>query len=189
MSYPAIWLATATVGRHRCPQKRLQTARQPPVYPSSSPDHRACNSLTPFRCPHAVHPCPSVDSGLVLFDRGVLVFPAIGDERLAAEFDKAVLERKDLRRYMEFDGILEYGDGVEVSPSGNGVLTYIAPEGSELERGSVVFRFYKSISDLEILIAEQQIVSANAAVAQAELALEGHVPSSGVRVRHRVAVV
>ena len=64
MSYPAISLATATVGRHRCPQKRLQTARQPPVYPNSSPDHPACNSLTPFRCPHAVHPCPSVDSGL-----------------------------------------------------------------------------------------------------------------------------
>ena len=64
MSYPAISLATATVGRHRCPQKRLQTARQPPVYPNSSPDHRACNSLTPFRCPHAVHPCPSVDLGL-----------------------------------------------------------------------------------------------------------------------------
>ena len=66
MSYPAISLATATVGRHRCPQKRLQTARQPPVYPNPSPDHRACNSLTPFRCPHAVHPCPSVDSGLHL---------------------------------------------------------------------------------------------------------------------------
>ena len=64
MSYPAISLATATVGRHRCPQKRLKTAPQPPGYPNSSPDHRACNSLTPFRCPHAVHPCPSVDSGL-----------------------------------------------------------------------------------------------------------------------------
>ena len=63
VSYPAISLATATVGRHRWPQKRLQTARQPPVYPNSSPDHRACSSLTPFRCPHAVHPCPSVDSG------------------------------------------------------------------------------------------------------------------------------
>ena len=63
MSYPAISLSTATVGRHRCPQKRLQTARQPPVYLNSSPDHRACNSLTPFRCPHAVHSCPSVDSG------------------------------------------------------------------------------------------------------------------------------
>ena len=46
------------------PQKRLQTARQPPVYPNSSPDHRACNSLTPLRCSRAVHPCPSVDSGL-----------------------------------------------------------------------------------------------------------------------------
>ena len=46
------------------PQKRLQTARLPPVYPNSRSDHRACNSLTPFRCPHAVHPCPSVDSGL-----------------------------------------------------------------------------------------------------------------------------
>ena len=45
------------------PKRRLQTARQPPVYPNSSPDHRACNSLTPFRCPHAVHSCPSVDSG------------------------------------------------------------------------------------------------------------------------------
>ena len=29
------------------PLKRLQTARQPPVYPNSSPDHRACNSPTP----------------------------------------------------------------------------------------------------------------------------------------------
>ena len=46
------------------PPKRLQTARQPPVYANSSPDHRACNSLAPFRCPRAVHPCPSVDSGL-----------------------------------------------------------------------------------------------------------------------------
>ena len=64
VSYPAIWLATATLGRHRCPQKSLQTAPQPLVYPNSSPDHRAANSLTPFRCPHSVHPCPSVDSGL-----------------------------------------------------------------------------------------------------------------------------
>ena len=50
MSYPAISLSTATVGRHRCPQKRLQTARQPPVYPNSSPElpefgHSALESL------------------------------------------------------------------------------------------------------------------------------------------------
>ena len=47
MSYPAISLATATVSRHRRPQKRLQTARQPPVYPSSSPDYRACTPSPP----------------------------------------------------------------------------------------------------------------------------------------------
>ena len=43
------------------PKKRLRTARHPPVYPNSSPDHRACNSLTPFHCPSRR---PSVDSGL-----------------------------------------------------------------------------------------------------------------------------
>ena len=60
MSYPAISLATATVSRHRRPQKRLQTARQPPVYPSSSPDYRACNSLTPLPLSSR---CPSVSIG------------------------------------------------------------------------------------------------------------------------------
>ena len=43
----------------KAPADRPPTSR----LPNSSPDHRACNSLTPFRCPHAVHPCPSVDSG------------------------------------------------------------------------------------------------------------------------------
>ena len=91
MSYPAIWLATATVGRHRCPQKRLQTAPQPPVYPNSSPDHRACNSLAPFRCPHAVHPCPSVDSGLVKRLRGKK--PNVGPQ----EPDGVVFEAENIR--------------------------------------------------------------------------------------------
>ena len=51
--------------RHRRPQERLQAARRSPAYPNTSPDNRACNSLTPFRCPHAVHLYESVDSGLV----------------------------------------------------------------------------------------------------------------------------
>ena len=33
-------------------ERRYDLDSQPPVYPNSSPDHRACNSLTPFRCPH-----------------------------------------------------------------------------------------------------------------------------------------
>ena len=53
----------ATAGRQRRPQKRLQTARQPPVYPNSSPDHRACNSLTPLPLSSRPPSGPSVDSG------------------------------------------------------------------------------------------------------------------------------
>ena len=59
VSYPALSLTTATIGRHRCPQKRLQTTRKSPVYPISSPDHRACNSLTPLPLSSRR---PSVDS-------------------------------------------------------------------------------------------------------------------------------
>ena len=49
----------------KAPADRPPTSRLPKFEP---PDHRACNSLTPFRCPHAVHPCPSVDSGLNEFE-------------------------------------------------------------------------------------------------------------------------
>ena len=48
------------------PQKRLQTPGPASCLPEFQPDHRACNSFTPFHCPHAVHPCPSVDSGLIV---------------------------------------------------------------------------------------------------------------------------
>jgi multidrug efflux pump subunit AcrA (membrane-fusion protein) len=120
-------------------------------------------------------------------DKGVLVN---GDDELDAEFGTAVLERRDLRTYEELDGTLEYADGVQISSSGNGVLTYLAPEGSELERGSVVFRLYRSISDMEILTAEQQVASANAAVAQAELALEVlNAPASPAHIAAANAVV
>ena len=99
MSYPAISLATATVGRHRCPQKRLQTAPQPPGYPNSSPDHRACNSLTPFRCPHAVHPCPSVDSGL---DEASIAEREHAMKALSAltEYSNALFERAPVMTHM-----------------------------------------------------------------------------------------
>ena len=63
VSYPAVSLTTATVGRHRRPQKRLQTAAN---LPSTRIRARIIAPVTPsppFLCPHAVHPCPSVDSG------------------------------------------------------------------------------------------------------------------------------
>ena len=80
VSYPAISLATATAGRHRCPQKRLQTAaptsrlpefepgcpqkrlqtaHQPPVYPNSSPVPAKAACRPPHQPP--VYPNSSPD--------------------------------------------------------------------------------------------------------------------------------
>ena len=44
--------------------RRLKTVRRPPIYPNGA---QAISPVAPsplFRCPHAVHRCPSVDSGL-----------------------------------------------------------------------------------------------------------------------------
>ena len=85
---------------------------------------------------------------------------------------KVSLERKDLVTYEEFDGVLEYGETIAVATFGSGVLTSIATEGARLERGSVVYGFYRSVSDAEALSTDQQIASAEAAVLQAEVSLE-----------------
>ena len=80
----------------------------------------------------------------------------------------AVLEIRDLRVYKELDGILKYGDSFSVSPGNSGVLTHIALQGSELARGEVIYRFYRSISDTERLSSDQQVASAEASLIQAQ---------------------
>ena len=88
------------------------------------------------------------------------------------EFITVQLERKDLINYDELDGILEYGDPFVVTSLTSGVLTDVAAEGSEVKRGELVYRLYRSITDSEWLLAEQQHASASASLSQAELALE-----------------
>ena len=102
---------------------------------------------------------------LILINQGILVLPGDADDDLAIEAKTAVLELKDLQVFKDLDGNLEYSDSIPISPSENGILTYIAPEGSELRRGSVVFRLHHSSSDSELLIADQQLASAKTAVA------------------------
>ena len=109
---------------------------------------------------------------VVLINQGIIVLPGESDDDLAIETKTAVLESRDLRVFKDLDGILEYSDSIPISPSESGVLTYIAPEGSELSRGSVVFRLNHSSSGSELLVANQQLASAENAVSQAELALE-----------------
>ena len=109
---------------------------------------------------------------LLLLNQGILVLRGGTVEKEASELGTAVLERKDLRTYTDLNGTLEYGASVQIAPSHSGVLTYIAPEGSKLSRGSIIMRLYKSIGGTQILAAEQQIASAKASLAQAELSLE-----------------
>ena len=82
------------------------------------------------------------------------------------------LEQKDLKTYENFEGTLKYEDDVRIITEREGVLTYLAPEGQELSRGAEIYRIYRSTEASEILAADQQVTSADASVAQAELALE-----------------
>jgi len=83
-----------------------------------------------------------------------------------------LIERRDLRTFEKIDGVLEYGSEVQVLPSSNGVLTHIISEGADVFRGTVLFKYYKSVTDSEILTVNNQFASADSGVAQAKAALE-----------------
>ncbi len=84
----------------------------------------------------------------------------------------ALIQRKDLRTFEKIDGVLEYGSEIQVLPSNNGVLTYIIAEGEDIFRGTLLFKYYKSVTETEMLTAENQIAAADSAVAQAQAALK-----------------
>ena len=85
-----------------------------------------------------------------------------------------LIERKDLRTFEKIDGVLEYGSEVQVLPSHKGILTYIISEGEDIYRGTVLFKYYKEVTELEFLTADNQIAAADSAVAQAEATLDNN---------------
>ena len=107
-----------------------------------------------------------------LYNQGILQITETSTMDKDLELSIVPVEIKDLQQYDELNGILEYGEDIEIKPSDSGVLTSIADEGSELHRGSLIFTFYSTHSETSLLSANQQIASANASIAQAELALE-----------------
>ena len=93
-------------------------------------------------------------------------------QEINSGLNTVLLEQKDLKIYENFDGTLKYEDDVRIITEREGVLTYLAPEGQELSRGAEIYRIYRSPETSELLAADQQVTSALASVAQAELALE-----------------
>ena len=100
------------------------------------------------------------------FDTGTQI------QEVKSELGRVLIEAKDLKTYENFDGTLKYEDDVRIVAQQEGVLTYLAPEGQELVRGAEIYRIYRSSETSQILTADHQIASAEASVAQAELALE-----------------
>ncbi len=93
-------------------------------------------------------------------------------QEINSEVNTVLLEKTDLKTYESFDGILKYEDDFRIITEQEGVLTYLAPEGQELARGAEIYRIYRSPEASQLLAADQQIASAEAGIAQAELALE-----------------
>ncbi|SVB33374.1 uncharacterized protein METZ01_LOCUS186228, partial [marine metagenome] len=93
-------------------------------------------------------------------------------QAINSDFNTVFLEQKDLKTYESFSGTLKYEDDVRIITIEEGILTYLAPEGQPLTRGAEIYRIYQSPGDSELLAADQQVTSADANVAQAELGLE-----------------
>ena len=106
----------------------------------------------------------------LFFQQGNLVLVDQADDT-GVNFGIAKIEIRDLKTFKEIDGLIEYPESNLVTAHSAGVLTYLAKEGTNLETGDILYQTYKSVSDNEILLSDQQIASANASVAQAELAL------------------
>ena len=109
---------------------------------------------------------------LIYFEIASNPFSSNGDEISNKQIQSSFLERRDLRTYEELNGLLGYASNINVVSNQDGIITKLPLEGEELERGNVIFKLYKSVTDLQILNADQQISAAMASVAQAELSLE-----------------
>ena len=109
---------------------------------------------------------------VLISTQGVFNLSGTEEESEDQIISTALIERRDLRTFEKINGVLEYGSVVQVLPSDNGVLTHIISEGAAVFRGTVLFKYYKSVTDSEMLTVNNQFASADSGVAQAKAALE-----------------
>ncbi len=107
-----------------------------------------------------------------LYNQGIIKVSNTTTIDTSVALSTVAVEIRDLQQYDELEGILEYGEDFEAKSNGDGILTFVATEGSELDRGSLIFTFHSQLSETALMNADQQIRSASASVAQTKLALE-----------------
>lgn len=107
-----------------------------------------------------------------LYNQGIIKVSDTTTIDTSVALSTVAVEIRDLQQYDELEGILEYGEDFEAKSNGDGILTFVATEGSELDRGSLIFTFHSQLSETALTNADQQIRSASASVAQTKLALE-----------------
>ena len=107
-----------------------------------------------------------------LYNQGIIKVSNTTTIDTSVALSTVAVEIRDLKQYDELEGILEYGEDFEAKSNGDGILTFVATEGSELDRGSLIFTFHSQLSETALMNADQQIRSASASVAQTKLALE-----------------
>ena len=74
--------------------------------------------------------------GFVLLDRGIISLSSDSSDDNVKVLGTVLLERRDLIEYEDLNGVLEYGLDSVIQAATSGILTYIAPEGTILERAT-----------------------------------------------------
>lgn len=80
-------------------------------------------------------------AGVGLTAVSVAIANAGGDdaERVAVDLTTVAVEQRDVTLYTEFAGSLGYSGSATIGAQGAGVVTAVAAEGSDLERGAIAF--------------------------------------------------
>lgn len=74
---------------------------------------------------------------------------------------------RDLAEFEELSGTLEFADGLTFNSSVSGSLTFLAEDGTIVERGDVIAVISDELSELELAQVEQSLESAESQVASA----------------------
>ncbi len=94
--------------------------------------------------------------------------PAEEVDSESVELTTTLVQRRDLAEFEQLDGTLEFAEGIRFDASTVGSLTFLAAEGTVLERGDVVAVVSDELTELERAQIAQSVQAAESQVASAQ---------------------